>query len=170
MDQRWLISRTIPIMRNAGHVFDVLGYRNLLQTRSGAQVRGSAFVVSPAVQRRCQAGTPGGLVRIVSEADTEIVSDAIVRRRSIETQYQIGPLVRKILDLLHIQIKCIANDLLVRNAMAMRVSDHRVECSALLLCSPQPSIVSPHYPPTFRFHHPLPSGSIRRLEISGNCR
>ena len=64
-----------------------------------------------------------------------------------ETQYQIGPLVRKILDLLHIQIECIANGLLVRRTMAMRVSDHRVECSASLLCSPQPLIVFPHHPP-----------------------
>lgn len=41
-------------------------------------------------------------MRMLSEVNAEIVSDEIVRTRTIETQYQAGPLVWKLIDLLHI--------------------------------------------------------------------
>ncbi len=49
-----------------------------------------------------------------SQVHAEIVSDAIVRTRTTETQYHAGPLVWELIDLLHIQIDCLSNDILVQ--------------------------------------------------------
>jgi len=100
-------------------VFDVLGFRNLLNTRSGAEIRDLLSLFRRLSEGNAAPALRSDEVRMVSEAHTEIVSDAIVRSRTIETQYQVGPLVWEIIDLLHIQIECIANGLLVRGAMAI---------------------------------------------------
>ena len=49
----------------------------------------------------------------------EIVSDAIVRARTMEAKYQGGYLFWELLDLLHIQITCIAHGVAVRGAVAI---------------------------------------------------
>ena len=47
------------------------------------------------------------------------MSDAIVRVRTIETQYYVGALYWELLDLLHIQIDCLNAGILVRGAMTI---------------------------------------------------
>lgn len=54
--------------------------------------------------------------RLYSQVHTEIVSDAIVRARTIETQQKSGPLVWELLELLNIQIECIGRGILIRGA------------------------------------------------------
>lgn len=97
--------------------FDILGFRHLLNTRSGAEISGilqnfrrlsQTEEIVPA-QRMAE-------VRLQSEVKAEIISDAIVRVRTTETQYSSGPLIWEIIDLLHIQIDCLNRGILIRGA------------------------------------------------------
>ena len=99
--------------------FDVLGFRNLLSTRSGAEIRRLLSTFRRVSEGDASTATRSDEMRMTSEVHAEIVSDAIVRTRTIETQYQAGPLVCEIIDLLHIQIECVANGILVRGAMTI---------------------------------------------------
>lgn len=99
--------------------FDVLGFRNLLHTRSGAETRDLLLMFRRVSEGDATPPTRSDEMRMTSEVHAEIVSDAIVRTRTIETQYQAGPLVWEIIDLLHIQIECVANGILVRGAMTI---------------------------------------------------
>lgn len=97
--------------------FDILGFRHLLNTRSGAEIsdilqkfrRLSEIDEIVPAQRSDE-------VRLQSEAQIEIISDAIVRVRTTETQYASGPLIWEIIDLLHIQIDCLNRGILIRGA------------------------------------------------------
>lgn len=97
--------------------FDVLGFRNLLHTRSGAEIRDLLSMFRRVSERNATPPTRSDEMRMISEVHAEIVSDAIVRTRTIGTQYQAGLLVWELIDLLHIQIECVANGKLVRGAM-----------------------------------------------------
>lgn len=99
--------------------FDVLGFRNLLHTRSGAEIRDLLSMFRRVSEGDATPPTRSDEMRMISEVHAEIVSDAIVRTRTIETQYQAGPLVWELIDLLHIQIECVANGILVRGAMTI---------------------------------------------------
>lgn len=100
--------------------FDILGFRNLLQTKSSAEI--SEFL---SIFRQVSEGddivpaTRSDERRLHSEVKAEIMSDAIVRVRTIETQYYVGALYWELLDLLHIQIDCLNADILVRGAMTI---------------------------------------------------
>jgi hypothetical protein len=97
--------------------FDVLGFKNLVNNRSGSEViemlntfrRLSTGDEEPPVDTMSDA-------RLYSQVHTEIVSDAIVRSRTVETQQNSGPLVWELLDLLHIQIECVGRGILIRGA------------------------------------------------------
>ena len=54
--------------------------------------------------------------RLISEPSVEWISDAIVRSRTVDVQQQSGPLAWELIDLLHIQIDCIRNGILIRGA------------------------------------------------------
>lgn len=99
--------------------FDVLGFRSLLNTRSGAEIRRLLSIFRRVSDGDAAPPTRSDEMRMISEVHAEIVSDAIVRTRTIETQYQTGPLIWEIIDLLHIQIDCVANGILVRGAMTI---------------------------------------------------
>lgn len=97
---------------------DILGFRNQLESRPASELAENL--------RRFRHFSEGDEeympqrmdeVRMQSEVRAEIVSDAIVRVRTTETQYQTGPFIWELIDLLHIQIDCIQNDILVRGAM-----------------------------------------------------
>ena len=99
--------------------FDVLGFRNLLNSRSGLEIRQMLSTFRRVSEGDATRPTRSDEMRMISEVHAEIVSDAIVRTRTIETQYHAGPLVWEIIDLLHIQIACVATGILVRGAMAI---------------------------------------------------
>ena len=100
---------------------DILGFRNLLNTKSGAEIRQALSTfrrqVSPGPDPARVSRSDE--VRLQSEVRAEIVSDAIVRVRTTETQYRDGTLVWELIDLLHIQIDLINDGILARAAMAM---------------------------------------------------
>lgn len=99
--------------------FDVLGFRNLLNTRSGAEIRELLTTFRHTSPGDATAPTRSDEMRMVSEVHAEIVSDAIVRVRTTETQYHAGALVWELIDLLHIQIECISSGILMRGAMTI---------------------------------------------------
>ncbi len=99
--------------------FDVLGFRNLLNTRSGAEIRELLRTFRHVSEGDATPPTRSDEMRMISEVHAEIVSDAIVRVRTTETQYHAGPLVWELIDLLHIQIDCLQSGILVRGAMTI---------------------------------------------------
>lgn len=99
--------------------FDILGFQNLLNTRSGAEIKHLLSTFRRVSEGDATPPTRSDEMRMISEVHAEIVSDAIVRTRTIETQYPGGPLVWEVIDLLHIQIECVAQGILVRGAMTI---------------------------------------------------
>jgi hypothetical protein len=100
--------------------FDILGFRNLLHTKSSAEISQFLSIFRQASQGDdITPATRSEEHRLHSEVMAEIVSDAIVRVRTIETQYYVGALYWELLDLLHIQIDCLNAGILVRGAMTI---------------------------------------------------
>lgn len=99
--------------------FDVLGFRNLLHTRSGAEIRELLSTFRHVSEGDAEPPTRSDEMRMSSQVHAEIISDAIVRTRTTETQYHAGPLVWELIDLLHIQIDCLNSGILVRGAMTI---------------------------------------------------
>ena len=98
--------------------FDILGFRALLKQRTASEIASmmSTFrtVASPEepimpVRRMRDA-------RLFSQPSVEWISDAIVRSRTVDVQQRSGPLAWELIDLLHIQIDCIRNGILIRGA------------------------------------------------------
>ncbi|MFY2824191.1 hypothetical protein [Ruegeria sp. MALMAid1280] len=56
---------------------------------------------------------------MISEVYAAIVSDAIARVRTMETQYQAGPLVWELIDLLHIRVEFLQSGNLVRGTLTI---------------------------------------------------
>lgn len=99
--------------------FDVLGFKNLLNTRSAAEISELLSTFRFVSEGDATPPTRSDEMRMTSEVHAEIVSDAIVRVRTIETQYQVGALVWELIDLLHIQTQCLMKGILVRGAMTI---------------------------------------------------
>ncbi len=100
--------------------FDILGFRSLLNTRSGPEIAQFLSIFRQVSQGDdITPATRSDELRLHSEVTAEIMSDAIVRVRTIDTQYYIGALYWELLDLLHIQIDCLNADILVRGAMTV---------------------------------------------------
>jgi hypothetical protein len=97
---------------------DILGFSNQLEIRPAAELAENLrrFRRFSEGDEECEPQRMDE-VRLQSEVRAEVVSDAIVRVRTTETQYQSGPFIWELIDLLHIQIDCIQNDILVRGAM-----------------------------------------------------
>lgn len=99
---------------------DVLGFRGLLKTRSGAEVAKVLRIFRQASRAPDRvSATRSDEHRLCSETSAEIVSDAVVRIRTTQTQYPDASVVYELIDLLHIQIECVANMILVRGAMTI---------------------------------------------------
>lgn len=100
--------------------FDILGFRALLNKQSAAEIRETMNRF-----RRLSKGDDIAPfhrmkeARVQSEVLAEIISDAIVRVRTTETQHQDGALIWEIIDLIHIQIECIDKGILLRGAMTI---------------------------------------------------
>ena len=73
--------------------FDILGFRNLLNTKSSAEISEFLSVFRQSSQTEdIVPATRSDEVRLHSEVTAEIVSDAIVRVRTTETQYHVWAL------------------------------------------------------------------------------
>lgn len=99
---------------------DVLGFRALLKNESADQISRILSILRSVSKPE----TPWEVkrsdeFRMQSEAVQEIVSDAVVRARTLNTQYKDGAFIWEIIDLLHIQIECIANGVLLRGAVTI---------------------------------------------------
>ena len=101
---------------------DILGYRNLLNTRRAEEIVGVVNAL-----RGFAAGDADDEVpptrsdewRLYTQSFSESVSDAVVRVRTIDTQSQDGPFVHELIDLMHATIECINRGILIRGGMTI---------------------------------------------------
>lgn len=98
---------------------DILGFQSLLNTRTVPEIRDMLSAFRRGAAGDAEASRRMDEVRMYSEVHAEIVSDAIVRTRTVHTQYQDGSFIHELIDLVHVQIACIANGILVRGAMTI---------------------------------------------------
>ena len=99
---------------------DILGFRNMLGSAHPGEIaealgtfRAASSPDGLEAKRAPEERGKNSVVRV------EIVSDAIVRARTTKARYQGGYLFWELLDLLHIQIACIANGVTVRGAVTI---------------------------------------------------
>ena len=99
---------------------DVLGFRDLLDSKSAADIR-QLLSVFRQEAKPFDTGLPSdpSRRRIMSEVRMEVVSDAVVRVRTIDSQYPDGALFRELLDLVFIQCACVQQGILVRGALTI---------------------------------------------------
>ena len=98
--------------------FDILGFRTLLKQRSARDIA-SMMSTFRFVARHNEPVKPIRRkkdARLLSQAHVEWVSDAIVRSRTIDVRQKSGLFTWELIDLLHIQIGCIRNGILIRGA------------------------------------------------------
>ncbi|MES0826587.1 hypothetical protein [Ruegeria sp. SCP11] len=98
---------------------DILGFQSLLNTRTVPEIRDMLSAFRRGAAGNAEAPSRMDEVRLYSEVHAEIVSDAIVRTRTVHTQYRDGSFIQELIDLVHVQIACIANGILVRGAMTI---------------------------------------------------
>jgi hypothetical protein len=99
---------------------DVLGFRALLRSESADQIAKILNILRSVSKPDTPLEvTRSDEFRIQSEAVQEIISDAVVRARTLNTKYRDGAFIWEIIDLLHIQIECIANGVLLRGAVTI---------------------------------------------------
>jgi hypothetical protein len=99
---------------------DVLGFRNLLETRHAhdirdvlLQLRAFTAPVEELPTRRMKDA------RLLSRAFADSVSDAVVRVRVFDTQFNDGAFFHELLDLLHAQVECIGRGVVIRAGLAI---------------------------------------------------
>ena len=94
---------------------DVLGFRNLLETRHAHDIREVLLQLrefSAPLEDRLK--RPVKDARLLSRAFADSVSDAVVRVRVYDTHYYDGAFFHELLDLLHMQVECIRRGILIR--------------------------------------------------------
>lgn len=99
---------------------DVLGFRNLLETRHAHDIR-DVLLQLRAFTAPHEQGPTRRLkeARLLSRAFADSVSDAVVRVRVFDTQYKDGAFFQELLDLLHAQVECIGHGVVVRAGVAI---------------------------------------------------
>jgi hypothetical protein len=99
---------------------DVLGFRELLKKPAADVIRILTILrkFASADDRRPNTRQAKEL-RATSRAFSESVSDAVVRIRVYDTQYRDGAFFHELIDLLHAQVDCVNNDVLVRAGVAI---------------------------------------------------
>lgn len=99
---------------------DVLGFRNLLNTRHAHDIRDVLLQLreftAPLEERPTR---PVRDARLLSRAFADSVSDAVVRVRVFDTQYNDGAFFHELLDLLHAQVECIGHGVVIRAGVAV---------------------------------------------------
>ncbi|MCT9000453.1 hypothetical protein [Chelativorans intermedius] len=99
---------------------DVLGFQDLLETRHAhdirdvlVQLREFTAPVEELPTRRMKDA------RLLSRAFADSVSDAVVRVRVFDTQFNDGAFFHELLDLLHAQVECIGHGVVIRAGVAI---------------------------------------------------
>ncbi len=99
---------------------DVLGFRDLLNTRHAFDIRDVLnklrHFTAPVKELPAR---PVKNVRQVSRAFADSVSDAIVRVRVYDTQYKDGAFYHELLDLLHAQVSCVGEGVVIRGGVTV---------------------------------------------------
>ena len=102
---------------------DVLRFRCVLETRPAhdirdvlLQLRGFTAPFEEGPNRRVKEA------RLLSRAFVDSVSDAVVRVRVYDTQFNDGAFFHELLDLLHAQVDCIRHGVVIRAGVARRCS------------------------------------------------
>lgn len=99
---------------------DVLGFRNLLETRHAHDIRDALLQLrefTAPLQERPSRRVKDA--RLLSRAFADSVSDAVVRVRVFDTQYNDGAFFHELLDLLHAQVECVGHGVVVRAGVAI---------------------------------------------------
>lgn len=99
---------------------DVLGFRSIIEKRSPGEIIKilSILKMYTAPEDEPQPRSMDE-VRMYSRAFTVSVSDAVVRARCYNTQERDGAFFRELLDLLHAQVACVNNGVLIRAGLAV---------------------------------------------------
>jgi hypothetical protein len=99
---------------------DVLGFRNLLETRSAAEIYTLLSQLEQFTRPDQEAPARSmDEVRLQSRAFAFTMSDAIVRVRAYDTQYNDGAFFYELYDLLHTQMGLIGNGVIIRAGVAV---------------------------------------------------
>ena len=101
---------------------DILGYRNLLNTRTANEIVGIVNALRTFTQgdgERDTRPTRSDEVRLYSQAFSESVSDAVVRVRTVDTQSNDGAFVLELIDLMHVMLECVNRGILIRGGMTI---------------------------------------------------
>jgi hypothetical protein len=97
---------------------DVLGFRELVNTRTAADVH-RVIAALERFTRPDRSELSKEDLGLISQAHARSVSDAIVRIRPYKTLYQDGALFHEIIDLLHAQIELVNLGVLVRAGLTV---------------------------------------------------
>ena len=99
---------------------DILGFRNLLQSRHAHDIRDAVLTLRKSTTPIEHDSTvPNGKQRKFSAAFTDSVSDAVVRVRVFDTEFADGAFFHEVLDLIHAQVECVGDGVLVRGGLAI---------------------------------------------------
>lgn len=101
---------------------DILGYRNLLNTRTAEEIVGIVNALRQFTAGDSDEDNPPQRMdehRLYSQSFSESVSDAVVRVRTIDTQSSDGAFVLELIDLMHAMIECVNRGILIRGGMTI---------------------------------------------------
>ena len=99
---------------------DILGFRNLIGQSSAADIRKILHIFREHAKPYDDGEFAGPRERrTMSEVKMELVSDAVVRARTIHTNYRDGALFHELLDLVFIQSFCLSEGILLRGALTI---------------------------------------------------
>lgn len=101
---------------------DVLGFRNLLEVKSASEIAGVMQNLRRFAEGSGNKEEPprrSDEIRLYTQAFSESVSDAVVRVRTVDTQSRDGPFVYELIDLMHAQVECINQGILIRGGMTI---------------------------------------------------
>lgn len=101
---------------------DILGFREILRERHATEIRRLIRSLRKFGEGDGDRREPPRRMkehRLHSEAFSESVSDAIIRCRTVDTQYPSGPLIHELIDLTHCMIECVAAGIVLRAGMTI---------------------------------------------------
>lgn len=101
---------------------DILGYRNLLNTRTTEEIVEIVNALRQFAAGDSDEDEPPRRMdehRLYSQSFSESVSDAVVRVRTVDTQSADGAFVLELIDLMHAMIECVNRGILIRGGMTI---------------------------------------------------
>ncbi|MDG6079034.1 hypothetical protein E3U23_07495 [Erythrobacter litoralis] len=98
---------------------DILGFRDLLATRHADDIVEILQMLREFTKPDERKPRRMKDARLHSRSFAESVSDAVVRVRVFDTQYRDGAFFHEVLDLLHAQVRCVGNGVLIRAGLTI---------------------------------------------------